>query len=173
MGLYVEKFVSTSVQGFNIFILSKNIFDINYSWFWHSKNFSSNIDFCSNQKKLFLQLEPETFVLGYPDIVFNAKHELIQPYLNIDNLDDTYSSGEIRKIFKKLEEQINKSFGLYSCIFRKNITKATIKKDYMIELNKIAKQLWGLYEKNNLIPQGCKFKKITEKDFPFGLSVKF
>ncbi len=173
MGLYVEKFVSTSVQGFNIFILSKNIFDINYSWFWHSKNFSSNIDFCSNQKKLFLQLEPENFVLGYPDIVFNVKHELIQPYLNIDNLDDTYSSGEIRKIFKKLEEQINKSFGLYSCIFRKNITKATIKKDYMIELNKIAKQLWGLYEKNNLIPQGCKFKKITEKDFPFGLSVKF
>ena len=173
MGLYVEKFVSTSVQGFNIFILSKNIFDINYSWFWHSKNFSSNIDFCSNQKKLFLQLEPENFVLGYPDIVFNAKHELIQPYLNIDNLDDTYSSGEIRKIFKKLEEQINKSFGLYSCIFRKNTTKATIKKDYMIELNKIAKQLWGLYEKNNLIPQGCKFKKITEKDFPFGLSVKF
>lgn len=173
MGLYIKKIIPTSINGFNIFILSQSVFDMKYSLYWHTKNFSQSININKNKKALFIQLEPKIFVIGYPDIVFNAEHELITPYLQINSINDTYSLGEIKKAFKAFEDKITKSFSLYSYLCKSETDIETIKKDYLSELNVVAKKLWALYIKYNLLLPKSHFKKLTEKDFPFGLTLEF
>lgn len=48
-----------------------------------------------------------------------------------------------------------------------------IKKSYIDKLNISAKKLWSVYKKYSLITPKEKFKKLSEKDFPFALTIMF
>lgn len=172
MGLCVDKFISTSIKGFNIFLLSKNISKISYPLYWDNYLFSSDLYVKGNNNPLFMQLEPEEFVLGYPHKLFNIKHRLIKPYSNIKNINDSYISGEISKAFSDFVDNINASFSIYSFEYKKN-NPSEIKKSYIDKLNISAKKLWSVYKKYSLITPKEKFKKLSEKDFPLALTIMF
>lgn len=172
MGLYVDKFITTSIAGFNIFLLSKNISKILYPLYWHRGLFSSDLYVKGHNNPLFIQLELEEFILGYPDKVFNIEHKLIKPYSHLDKINDSYGAGEITKVFDEFVDAINESFDIHSFKYKKK-DHAEIKKSYIDELNVSARRLWSIYKKYNLISTKDKFKNLTEKDFPFGLTIKF
>ena len=173
LNLYVNKFITTSINGLNIYVLSKNCSDMYYPRYWLICNFSENIITNNKNEILFIQLQPDGFKLGYPDKLFNAKHPLIAPYLNIEKIKNSYEKGELEKSFDELKDQINESFGLYSFKFKGKKKTADIKKTYLANLNIYAKSLWQNYKKYKLVSAKEKFKKLTENDFPFGLSIIF
>ena len=144
-----------------------------YPKYWNTCNFSKNIIANSNHEILFIQLQPEGFALGYPDKLFNLKHPLIKPYINIDKIKNPYEIGEIEKNLDEFKDKINQSFQLYSFDFKEKKNSKDIRQAYLDELNISANLLWESYKKYKLIPSKEKFKKLTEKDFSFGLTIKF
>lgn len=173
INLYIDNSITTSINGLNIFVLSKNNSDMLYPKYWNTCNFSKNIIANSNHEILFIQLQPEGFALGYPDKLFNLKHPLIKPYINIDKIKNPYEIGEIEKNLDEFKDKINQSFQLYSFDFKEKKNSKDIRQAYLDELNISANLLWESYKKYKLIPSKEKFKKLTEKDFPFGLTIKF
>lgn len=173
IGLYIDNIITTSINGFNIFVLSRKESKIPFPKSWYKLSFSENINIESKKEPLYIQLQPNAFVLGFTDKLYNMKHEFIHTYLITENIKDVYLKGNITKIFDEFKQKIDESERFCFSYYKNNKEREKMKKIYLEELNVIAQKMWKFYQEHKIVSLTSKYKEITEDDFPFGLNFSF